>query len=192
MKTVAAGASYLFGGYRRPPPPGHSYVRTWTLVPLLLAAPALMVPEMLALDFALWGAPAWRWGSDVRARLRRATGASASSRRHDCARTSATTAAFACASVTCASSTSRARTSRRSRRAVPSRTAGRSGVRRCAAATRSAMTLEGVGAVELTLREPVRIARALRPNRDRQPHRRRRRRSARVRFGARSRSSEPA
>jgi hypothetical protein len=65
LVVMASALRYLCGGFRRPLPPGFSYVRHWTTVPLLLAIPVLTIPEMLALDFALWHAAWWRAASDV-------------------------------------------------------------------------------------------------------------------------------
>jgi hypothetical protein len=62
---MASALRYLCGGFRRPLPAGFSYVRTWATLPLMLAIPVLTIPEMLVLDFVLWHAPWWRLGSDV-------------------------------------------------------------------------------------------------------------------------------
>jgi len=65
--TIATAVRYCCGGFRAPLPPGFSYVRGWTAAPLLLAAPLVFIlPEMLALDFALAAQPwYWRLASDV-------------------------------------------------------------------------------------------------------------------------------
>jgi hypothetical protein len=65
LVVMASALRYLCGGFRRPLPPGFSYVRNWSTVPLLLAIPVLTIPEMLVLDFALWHAIWWRTASDI-------------------------------------------------------------------------------------------------------------------------------
>jgi len=65
LVVMASALRYLCGGFRRPLPPGFSYVRRWSTVPLLLAIPVITLPEMLAFDFALWHAVCWRTASDV-------------------------------------------------------------------------------------------------------------------------------
>lgn len=68
MTIVVASLHYLFGGFRRPLPAGFSYVRTWSLVPLIVALPVLVLPEAVVLDFVLahttlaWG---WRFANDA-------------------------------------------------------------------------------------------------------------------------------
>jgi hypothetical protein len=60
---VLSAIAYVFGGFRRALPDGFSYVRTWSMVPVLIAAPVLFLPEGLVFDFILahtsvpWG---WR------------------------------------------------------------------------------------------------------------------------------------
>jgi hypothetical protein len=65
LVLVASALRYLCGGFRRPLPPGFSYVRTWASLPLYLAMPLFVVPEMIAFDFVLWNAGWWRLASDV-------------------------------------------------------------------------------------------------------------------------------
>ncbi len=65
LVLVSSAVGYLCGGFRRPLPPGFSYVRRWASMPLVLAMPVLIVPEMIAFDFALWNAGWWRLLSDV-------------------------------------------------------------------------------------------------------------------------------
>lgn len=65
LVLVASAVRYLCGGFRRPLPPGFSYVRSWASLPLLLAMPIFIVPEMIAFDFVLWNAGWWRLASDV-------------------------------------------------------------------------------------------------------------------------------
>ena len=62
---VTSAVRYVCGGFRRPLPPGFSYVRTWASLPLFLAIPVFVVPEMIAVDFMLWNAGWWRLASDV-------------------------------------------------------------------------------------------------------------------------------
>jgi membrane protein YdbS with pleckstrin-like domain len=62
---IASAVRYLCGGFRRPLPPGFSYVRRWASMPLFIAMPVLIVPEMIAFDFVLWNAGWWRLVSDV-------------------------------------------------------------------------------------------------------------------------------
>lgn len=62
---LASAVRYVCGGFRRPLPPGFSYVRRWASMPLFIAAPLLIVPEMIAFDFVLWNAGWWRLVSDA-------------------------------------------------------------------------------------------------------------------------------
>ena len=62
---MASAVRFLCGGFRRPLPPGFSYVRRWASMPLFIAMPVLIVPEMIAFDFVLWNAGGWRVLSDV-------------------------------------------------------------------------------------------------------------------------------
>ncbi len=62
---VAGAVRFLCGEFRRPLPAGFSYVRHWASMPLFIAMPLFVIPEMIALDFALWNAGWWRLGSDV-------------------------------------------------------------------------------------------------------------------------------
>ena len=65
LVLMASAVRYLCGGFRRPLPPGFSYVRRWASLPLFIAMPVLIVPEMIAFDFVLWNAGWWRLVSDV-------------------------------------------------------------------------------------------------------------------------------
>lgn len=65
LVLVASAVRYVCGGFRRPLPPGFSYVRTWASLPLCLAMPLFIIPEMIALDFVLWNAGWWRLASDI-------------------------------------------------------------------------------------------------------------------------------
>jgi hypothetical protein len=65
LALIVSAVQYLCGGFRRSLPPGFSYVRRWASMPLFLAMPVLVVPEMIALDFVLWNAGGWRLLSDV-------------------------------------------------------------------------------------------------------------------------------
>jgi hypothetical protein len=66
LVTFAVAVRFCLGGFRAPLPPGFSYVRGWGDGPLLLVAPLLFVlPEAIALDFALAREPwYWRLASD--------------------------------------------------------------------------------------------------------------------------------
>ena len=65
LVITASAIRYLLGGFRRPLPPGFSYVRRWASLPLLLAMPFFIIPELIALDFVLWNAGWWRLASDA-------------------------------------------------------------------------------------------------------------------------------
>jgi hypothetical protein len=65
LVLMASAVRYVCGGFRRPLPPGFSYVRRWASMPLFVAMPVLVVPEMIAFDFVLWNAGWWRLVSDV-------------------------------------------------------------------------------------------------------------------------------
>ena len=67
MELVLMGSAlrYVCGGFRRPLPPGFSYVRNWASLPLFVAMPLFIVPEMIAFDFVLSNAGWWRLASDV-------------------------------------------------------------------------------------------------------------------------------
>ena len=62
---MVSAVRYLCGGFRQTLPPGYSYVRRWASMPLFIAMPVLIVPEMVAFDFVLWNAGWWRLLSDV-------------------------------------------------------------------------------------------------------------------------------
>jgi hypothetical protein len=65
LVLMASAVRFLCGGFRRPLPPGFSYVRRWASMPLFIAMPVLIVPEMIAFDFVLWNAGWWRLVSDA-------------------------------------------------------------------------------------------------------------------------------
>ncbi len=65
LVLIVSAVQYLCGGFRRPLPAGFSYVRRWASMPLFVAMPVLIVPEMIAFDFVLWNAGWWRVLSDV-------------------------------------------------------------------------------------------------------------------------------
>ena len=65
LVIMASAVRYLCGGFRHALPPGFSYVRRWASMPLFIAMPVLIVPEMIAFDFVLWNAGWWRLLSDV-------------------------------------------------------------------------------------------------------------------------------
>jgi hypothetical protein len=65
LVLIASAVRYLCGEFRRPLPPGFSYVRRWASMPLFIAMPVFVIPEMIALDFILWNAGWWRLASDV-------------------------------------------------------------------------------------------------------------------------------
>ena len=61
---VISSLPYLCGGFRTARPSGFSYHDQSMYTPFLLAMPLFMIPELLAVDFALWHAPVgWRLGS---------------------------------------------------------------------------------------------------------------------------------
>ena len=65
LVLMASAVRFLCGGFRSPLPPGFSYVRRWASMPLFIAMPLLIVPEMIAFDFVLWNAGWWRLASDA-------------------------------------------------------------------------------------------------------------------------------
>ena len=156
LVVMGSALRYLCGGFRRPLPPGFSYVRRWSTVPLLLAIPVLTIPEMLVLDFALWHAAWWRTASDIvhvyamlwfvgivattRARPHRCDAERVRLRFGCMRRLDLDRSNIAAARV------------RRSLDGHAARTQARGNDR-----DMLAMTLSGVPAVELTLREPVRF-----------------------------------
>jgi hypothetical protein len=156
LVVMASALRYLCGGFRRPLPPGFSYVRRWTTVPLLLAIPVLTLPEMLVLDFALWNAVWWRTASDVLHVYAMlwfvGIVATTRARPHRCD-AERVRLRFGCMRrLDLDRSNIAAATLRRSPdgRAARTPARGKDG-------DILAMTLEGVPAVELTLREPVRF-----------------------------------
>ncbi|HEV2739766.1 MAG TPA: hypothetical protein VGU66_14400 [Candidatus Elarobacter sp.] len=152
LVLMASAVRYVCGGFRRPPPPGFSYVRRWASLPLFVAMPLFVIPEMIALDFVLWNAGWWRLASDVlhvyamlwaigvvataRIRPHRCDGDRVRLRFGCLRRLDLDRANIATARVHGAVSSDFRRTLRRAGDAV-------------------ALTLDGVPAVELTLREPV-------------------------------------
>jgi hypothetical protein len=65
LVLIASAVRYVCGGFRRPLPQGFSYVRSWAALPLFVAMPVFVIPEMIAVDFVLWNAGWWRLASDV-------------------------------------------------------------------------------------------------------------------------------
>jgi hypothetical protein len=60
--VIGGGLRFLFGGWRRPDPPGFSYHRESVLGPFLLALPLLMAADVLLLDLLLRRFSPWiRW-----------------------------------------------------------------------------------------------------------------------------------
>ena len=152
LVLMASAVRYVCGGFRRPLPPGFSYVRNWASSPLLLAMPLFVIPEMIAFDFVLWNAGWWRLLSDVlhvyamlwaigvvataRIRPHRCDGDRVRLRFGCLRRLDLDRANIATASVHGTVSAGFRRTLRRAGDAMT-------------------FTLDGVPAVELTLREPV-------------------------------------
>ena len=60
--TMLGGAiRFMFGGYKRPDPPGFSYHHRCVLKGLLPALPVLIIADLVALEFLLRGWPLLRW-----------------------------------------------------------------------------------------------------------------------------------